>query len=93
MKTLLVTSLILIALFLFINPTLADICTDVEQKTGLYLNEAECYVLKRIEKGELAHFKENQSWPYGNYLSQFIKIEDRTLSAGFLTALRNEGIN
>ncbi len=85
MKTLLVSSLIMMASFLFINPTFADICTDVEQNSYLKLNEAECYVLKQVERGEVAHFKETE-WDI-KYQERFTKIENRTLKVSFLKKL------
>jgi hypothetical protein len=56
MRPHLMACLIVLSSFLFINPTLADTCSDYKQKTGLDLNEAECYVLEQVEKGETAHF-------------------------------------
>ncbi len=39
-----------ITLLIFTRTATADICTDYEQKFGIALYEAECYVLKQEEK-------------------------------------------
>ena len=87
MRPLLIACSVVLSSILFINLTLADTCSDYRKRTGLDLNEAECYVLEQVEKGKLAHFRESQEWPYGNYLSNFTKIEDRIISANFLSKL------
>ena len=65
---------------------LSDRCIDIEQKSSLDLNEAECYVLEQVEKGEVAHFRVSDEWE-ADYEERFTKIEDRTLSADFLKML------
>ena len=94
MRILLVVCLALLSSFLsYGQHALADICTDVVRETGLDLNEAECYVLKQVEKGEVAHFKEDAFWKGhliwtdANFRKRFSKIENRTLSAEFLNNL------
>jgi hypothetical protein len=62
MRPVLIACLIILSSFLFITSALADICTDIEEETVLNLNKAECYVLKQVEKGEEARFRESDKW-------------------------------
>ncbi len=87
MRSLVAACLIILSSVLFINPTYADTCSEYRKRTGLDLNKTECYVLEQVEKGEIAHFKENQSWPHGKYVNRFTKIEYRTLGVDFLKLL------
>jgi hypothetical protein len=92
MKTLLIVYLAFISYFQFVPFAIADICTEVERSSDSKLNEAECYVLERVEKGEVAHFKKGEnlrSWQLSEaeFQDRFSKIEDRTLRADFLRKL------
>ena len=86
MRILLIAFLIVLSSFLFNNQTLADICTDVEQNSGLKLNEAECYVLEQVEKGKLAHFIIADDFG-ADFEERFSKKENRELRADFLKQL------
>ena len=44
-----------LGLFNAVACALSDRCIDIEQKTALDLKEAECYVLKQVEKGEVSN--------------------------------------
>jgi len=85
--------LIVLLAFLFVcllNPfayALSERCIEIAQKSGLDLNEAECYVLERVEKGEVAHFKVSDNWNTEKYQEKFSKKEDRALRADFLSKL------
>ncbi len=88
MKTLLIVCLALFSSCLINTLALAisERCSEIEQKSGLNLNEAECYVLERLEKGELAHFKISDDWQ-AKFQQRFSKLGNRRLRANFLKRL------
>jgi hypothetical protein len=53
MKSLMISFLTLIICSVTIHSANADRCSDYRQRTGLDLNEAECYVLEQVEKGKV----------------------------------------
>lgn len=88
MRILLVTFLVFLSSCLFntLAYALSDRCIEIEQKSGLGLNEAECYVLEHVEKGERALFVISDKRDADSQ-ERFSKLENRTLSADFLKKL------
>ena len=86
MKSLLMIIVPLVICTFVYHPALANTCSDYKKKTDLDLNSAECYVLERVESGNIAHFKESEK-ENAAFQEGFTRKKDRTIGAAFLKDL------